>query len=106
MWSNPERTDAPTIARPRRRHPAWRRAALALALALGASSCKTHHDQWSFSVTRTVYGGDGPGIDFSDSHCSGVDETGAIVFLAILLLPVAVDLVLLPITLTHDVCDQ
>ncbi len=80
---------------------------LATVTALVSASCRTHHDDWAFAVTRDVYGHDGPGIEFhAHSHCGEGAEAAALVFLAILVLPVAIDVVLLPVTLTHDLCDS
>jgi hypothetical protein len=80
---------------------------LALGAALCTSSCRVHHDAWAFSVSREVYGEGGPGIAYDGHfHCREGGEAAALVLLAMLVLPVAIDLVLLPVTLTHDLCDS
>jgi hypothetical protein len=75
--------------------------------ALGAPACKTHHDQWTFAVTRNVYGDGGPGVHFEGhGSCAGGSGEAALAVLVLLLLPVAIDIVILPVTLTHDLCDR
>jgi hypothetical protein len=96
---------------PARTNGSWRRRAGALALACGAlapASCQSSgsHEQWSFCVTREFYEdgswisaiGNSPG----NNGCS--DSGSAVVLLAFVLLPVAIDLVILPVTGVHDVC--
>ncbi len=79
---------------------------LALTCLLALPSCKVNHGgQWSFAVSRTVYGGSGSGIHFGSRGCGGSGEAEAVLLLAIILLPVAIDLVFLPVALTHDLCD-
>lgn len=92
MGNDPRRTRQ----RGRRRHS---RLVPCLVLAIGAalSSCASQ-EYWSFGATRAVYGDcdwDGPVPVSSD--CG--NEWG---ILALLLLPVAIDVVLLPVTLPHD----
>ena len=65
------------------------------------SSCKVSRHQWSFSVTREFYSDGGPSLE-----PRGCDKGAAAFYLAFLLLPVAIDLVILPITLTHDLCER
>jgi len=86
---------------------AWR-AALALILALSASSCRTTEEPWSFSLTRSVYGGGaGPEYGYDANLHGDIDNQGAAVgLLVILLLPVAIDIVILPVTLTHDLYER
>lgn len=67
-------------------------------------SCKAN-EQWAFSVSREVYGNGGAEFSYDPGYCHDGSESDAFVFLAILLLPVAIDLVVLPVTLTHDLCD-
>lgn len=79
-----------------------------LLLGLLAPSCKSHHD--SFHLTRTVYGSGGAahGTSGSSVHldlgCGDEAMVVGAVFLVLLALPVAIDLVLLPVTLTNDLC--
>lgn len=91
---------------PRSRRPAQWLGCAALAVALLGSSCKSN-ERWAFSVTREVYGG-GKSHDYNfnpRANCSGGGEAAAIVLIGLILLPIAIDLVVLPITLTHDLCD-
>jgi len=80
-----------------------------LLLGLLAPSCKSHHA--SFYLTRTVYGSGGVahGVSGSSVHldlgCGDEAKAAGVVFLVLLALPVAIDLVLLPVTLTNDLCD-
>jgi len=69
--------------------------ALVLASLLATPACRAHSHHWSFSVTRSVYGGHHSG------HYHGHDES---LWLAIFLVPVVIDLILLPVTGTHDLC--
>ncbi|MFT7484811.1 MAG: hypothetical protein ACI9F9_000655 [Candidatus Paceibacteria bacterium] len=80
--------------------------ALCCALLLALPSCKTNGDQWSFAVSREAYGGgEYPGsVDFGGG-CGGGGEAAAVVLLVILLLPLAVDIVFLPVAATHDLCN-
>lgn len=101
-------SDAPSARRASSR--GWRRRAGVLALAFGALaplSCQSTsaNAQWSFCVTRECYK-DGSWIEAlgnsSSSSCS--DSGGAVVLLALVLLPVAIDIAILPVTGVHDVC--
>lgn len=83
--------------------------ATVLLLGLLAPSCKSHHD--SFHLTRTVYGSGGVahGASGSSVHldlgCGDEAKVAGVVFLVLLALPVAIDLVLLPFTAANDLCD-
>ncbi len=69
-------------------------------------SCKSTNDQWSFAVSRSVYGGGGT----TSAHvsyplnCRGNNDGAAAALVVILRLPIAIDLIILPVTLTHDLC--
>lgn len=89
-----------------------RRAAVLLlaACALGSASCHSTgaREQWSFCLSRACYkdGGWVSAIGNSSGRsgsCS--DGGGAVVLLALVLLPIAIDLAILPVTGVHDVCD-
>lgn len=71
---------------------------LLLAGMLLAAGCKTG-EPWAFSVTKSVHeSGIGEEIlESSDGHARAGD-----VALVVLLAPFAIDLALLPVTLTHD----
>ena len=76
---------------------------LLLLLAAGLSSCLSSPDAWSFCCTRAVYGrplDPKPDSDVS-LPISGTGEAAWIVPV-LLLLPLAIDLVILPVTLAHD----
>lgn len=103
-------SDAPSARRAWSR--GWRRRAGVLALAFGALaplSCQSTsaNAQWSFCVTRECYK-DGSWIEAlgnsSSSSCS--DGGGAVVLLAFVLLPIAIDLAILPVTGVHDLCER
>ena len=78
---------------------------LVLVGALALPSCQAQSGQWSFAVSRSVYGESGTGVNYNPGSCSGGAGGEAWGFLVIALLPVAVDLIFLPVALTHDVCD-
>jgi len=84
-----------------------KRWALFVELGLLCSCASSGSGTWSFGITRAVYGA--PVVDSSchgsvraGGHISGSGD-GALLLLGILLFPVALDVVLLPVTLTHDV---
>ncbi len=66
-------------------------------------SCRSN-DTWSFSLSRNLACSDSPVFNFNEV-CAG-DNEAALAILAIALLPVLIDIVILPITLTHDICSQ
>lgn len=74
--------------------------ALVLAGTLACASCN-YDKPWAFGISSSVYEGkhldqhSGPAPDFGDPRV-------AVVFLAICCAPFALDVVFLPITLTHD----
>ena len=77
-----------------------RRALVTLAL-LGCCSCVSD-DQWSFAMTRSVYD-----TEESFEECMPVEELahtgeGLVVLGGLMLLPVALDIVLLPVTVPRD----
>lgn len=89
----------------RRRIPAVMGALVGLLL---ASACTTlDEDSWSFPLTRSVYGDleEGPEHRVPNRDVMGPSGTAdeAWILPALLLLPIAIDLVLLPVTLPHDV---
>ncbi len=71
-------------------------------------SCKTSGEQWSFSVSRSVYGGKGASAVYWNPrvHCNGDSNAAAAGLVVLLLLPVIIDVIILPVTLTHDLCDR
>jgi len=77
---------------------------LLAAFALGCFSSCASDDQWTFCVSRSAYGGGYPG-ELHGGGCGSADEAAVIGLLVILFLPIAIDIVLLPITLTHDLCE-
>jgi hypothetical protein len=81
-------------SRPNNKLMTWQKCALALLLVSSTSCASANHGYWSFTATRTVYGNGGPCLD----------ETGAEAALIIALLPLAIDLIVLPVTLIHDAC--
>ena len=76
-------------------------ALLGLGLLLAGEGCHAS-GSWTFAVSRHAYGG-GSGWDLSLDDCD-TDGTAALVILGLCLLPVAIDLVLLPICAVRDVC--
>ena len=59
---------------------------------VGSLSCASaRHSHWTFGVSRTVYGS-------GSVHCDDFDRAD----LFIALLPLAIDLIVLPISLAHD----
>jgi hypothetical protein len=76
------------------------RPALLLAgLAPGLAACAMD-EPWTFGVTRAVY--EDACWEEADFDFAGGSEGAAVFVLAVLAFPVAVDLVLLPIALPHD----
>ena len=73
-------------------------AALLLALAPSVSSCKSG-EPWAFTVTRSV-NESGVGAEMLESS-QGCERAGDVA-LAVILLPFVIDIVFLPVTLTHD----
>jgi hypothetical protein len=68
-------------------------------------SCKSSGNQWSFSVSRSVYGSGGSGAHISyPVHCNGNNNGAATALAVLILLPLAIDIIILPVTLTHDLC--
>ena len=69
-------------------------------------SCKSSRNQWSFSVTRSVYGSAGSTSAHINYpvHCGKGDNGAATALVVLILLPIAIDLIILPVTLTHDLC--
>ncbi len=59
-------------------------------------------DQWSFPLSRAVYDSDGSYEGVHSRGCGSGSEGEAAAALALMLLPIAVDLVLLPVTLPRD----
>ena len=100
---NPART--PIMKKTRKSLKRYPFALLCLGMLL-LPSCNTHRHQWTFSATRSVYG-TGKGVRLSPGHWGHHHggEGQAIFLAAIILLPVFIDLIVLPITLTHDLCD-
>ena len=84
---------------------AKRFAALTLTSALLASGCASSqlmHEPWVYGISRVVYGGDWADAPLEGLTSSCHSENDALVCVAILLLPFAVDTVLLPLTVPHD----
>ena len=84
---------------------AKRFAALTLTSALLASSCASSqlmHEPWVYGISRVVYGGDWAEAPIEGLTSSCHSENEAWAWVAILLLPFAVDTVLLPVTVPHD----
>ncbi|MCU0723397.1 MAG: hypothetical protein MUC63_07260 [Planctomycetes bacterium] len=83
--------------------------AAVLILCSAAGGCRSMDDYWSMSATRWAYGEAGIHRAFSGPVNLGGGGSGeaAVAFLAvygaILLTPIAIDVVLLPLTLTHDI---
>lgn len=82
--------------------------ALLMGAVLVQPGCKTTDEQWSFAVSRSVYGPashkgasihGGPHI-----HLNARTDDAAKALVVLMLLPLAVDIILLPVTLTHDLC--
>jgi hypothetical protein len=73
-------------------------AALLLACSLSSAACKTG-EPWAFAVTKSV-NESGVGAELLESS-QGSDQAETVA-LAVLLAPFAIDIVLLPVTLTHD----
>ncbi|MFT7667853.1 MAG: hypothetical protein ACI8X5_000538 [Planctomycetota bacterium] len=71
---------------------------------LALPSCKVQN-QWSFPVSRSAYGSAESGSGSGFGSCNG-SEAEAIFVLAIILLPIAIDLVILPVTLLHDLTES
>jgi|GEM_PF-2826484 len=94
---------------PRSRKPPLRRrtAAALLAASLSFVGCKSN-EPWTFAVSRSFYGSGGPGkVEVRhDLSCHDGSQGVAVFYLAAFLLPVAIDLVFLPVALTHDLCDR
>lgn len=60
-------------------------------------------DPWSFSLSRAVYTGScGEGVERSYAQSPPANDHAGVVIVALLVLPFAVDVVLLPITAPHD----
>lgn len=82
--------------------------ALGLASLVTTSCASSRHEQWSFYLSRQCYGEGGAwsemGNAFSSSAGDCRDSGAAVALVAILLLPVIVDVVVLPVTGVHDVC--
>lgn len=70
-------------------------AAALLALACGA--CKTEDGYWTFCATRSVWG-----TDF-DANSWVHDKSAVWGAILVLTVPVAVDVVFLPVALPHDI---
>ena len=71
---------------------------LLLACTLSSAGCKTG-EPWAFTVTRSVNeSGAGEEILESSDGCARAGDVAMVVLLA----PFVIDLVLLPVTLTHD----
>jgi len=79
-------------------------AALTLTSALFVSGCASSqlmHEPWIYAISRVAYGGEFDWGSFEAS--SGPNsECEALAWAAIFLLPFAVDTVLLPVTVPHD----
>lgn len=80
---------------------------LACLLLVACVSCVTDDDYWTFRVTRTVWSEEA--LTEERTPSSGLsswkgDSDEELLALGVLLigLPLAIDIVLLPITLTHD----
>jgi hypothetical protein len=72
---------------------------------LACASCLSVDEQWSFAVTGTVWPEvfSGEGLSFVDSETTpGEAEALAWIGAIIIVAPLAIDLVLLPITVPHD----
>jgi hypothetical protein len=73
-------------------------AALLLAGTLSSTSCRTEAP-WAFAVTRAINeSGVAQGV-LESSECSAYADQAAF---TVLIAPILIDIVLLPITLTHD----
>ena len=72
---------------------------LLLTLLLLAPGCVAAGRPWSFSMTRQVYGSQQSMPNIVPENADG---STAIVVAGLFLLPLAIDVVLLPITLPHD----
>jgi len=93
-----------------------RRCALAVTLPMlfvGAfAACRSSdHETWSFPCTRALAEGSGERPDLmpefepyplGPSFCGGVDELPYLILFAPVVIPLAIDLVLLPVTGVHD----
>lgn len=77
------------------------RRTLASLLLLVMTSCVSE-EQWSFSMTRAVYDSEESFETFAPAEDLADSPEGALVLVAIMLLPVALDIVLLPVTVPRD----
>lgn len=75
------------------------RAALLMLVTL-LVGCRSTDEQWSFSVTRAVVESSSDSYSGYASRDSGL--SGGVELLPIVLLPIALDVVVLPITLPRD----
>ena len=74
-----------------------RTAATAVALMLLSTGCKSK-EPWAFAISRDFYD-TGTHLTLPDEELDPLAACGAVILLA---LPLALDLVALPVTLTHD----
>jgi hypothetical protein len=66
---------------------------MGLVLVVGLAACQSG-EQWSFTGTR--------GVLEADWGSGGIPPEAGMVFLCLAVIPIAVDIALLPITLPHD----
>lgn len=82
---------------------------LLAACTFATSSCHStgSREPWSFCLSRACYkdGGWISAIGNSSGSSSCPEGGGAVALLALVLLPIAIDLAILPVTGVHDVCD-
>lgn len=76
--------------------------ALILASAIFSASCRTG-EPWAFAVTRAM---NESGVAHGVLDSSQCYEQADTVALAVLIAPILIDIVLLPITLSHDCAER
>ena len=72
---------------------------MVLLAVLGLASCQSSGEQWSLPLTRAILESDSEYRGFSDR---GEGLSGGPEMFLLVLVPFAVDVVLLPVTLPHD----
>jgi len=81
-----------------------RSAGWVLCLALASSSCATNNGNWSFGISQSAYEGSfWTATPVHAGHYGRSGQSEATGYLVLLALPIVIDIIILPITIIHDV---
>ena len=83
-------------------HPGGRLIALGILVSLAISGCAFERNNWTYSLSRSVYSSKSWNGSTKPSAYSGDRMTAIMLVGVIFVLPIVIDTAILPVTVTHD----